>query len=183
MSKKGTNQEHNINRRVAMTTNHTYQVSAAIASMISNDPTFGQKASTSRKENNEAMAERIEELNETLNEKKNQFHSLSKDFESTQQDYQTNLTYLKELKASSNTKLKVYVQTVTQTALKDSDLNFKEHALQRQSELSSGLLEGEFLALHNLRHALDEAMRIYGDCRKNLKSYQAKVSAVTSEAR
>jgi len=181
-NKKGKTPEQNATRRVAVTTNHTYQVSAAIALMISNDATFGQKAS-SKEENDGAMAERIEDLNEILNERKNQFHSLSKELESAQQDYRTKLTYLKELKASSNAKLKEYVQTVTQTAIKGSDFSYKEHALQRQSDLSSGLLEGEFLVLHNLRRALDEALKIYGDCRMNLKSYQAKVSAVTSEAR
>ena len=150
--------------------------------MISLDSSNGQHSSRNKGENDEII-ERIQELTEILNDKKNQFHSLSKDYATTQQDYQTKLSYLKELKVSSSAKIKEYVQTVTQTALKDSDFLYKESILQQKSELSNALVEEEYLTLHKLRYALEEALRIYGDCRKNLKLYQSKLSTVTSDAR
>ena len=179
---KGKAQESNSVRRVAVTMNHTYQVSAAVAAMISQDSSFKQHSSRNKEENDE-RADRIEELTEILNEKKNQFNLLSKEYVTTQQDYQTKLLYLKELKLKSSDKIKEYIQTVTQTALKDSDFQYKESILQQKSELSNALLEDEYLTLHKLRYALDEALRIYGDCRTNLKLYQSKLSTVTSDAR
>ena len=179
---KGKAQESNSVRRVAVTMNHTYQVSAAVAAMISHDSSNKQHSSRNKEENDE-RADRIEELTEILNEKKNQFNLLSKEYVTTQQDYQTKLSYLKELKLTSSDKIKEYIQTVTQTALKDSDFQYKESILQQKSELSNALLEDEYLTLHKLRYALDEALRIYGDCRTNLKLYQSKLSTVTSDAR
>ena len=129
------------------------------------------------------LTDRVRKLTEELNEKKAHFQQISKDCFSVHQDYQTKSTYLKELKSKAAKKLKDYVKIVTDTALQDSDSTYKEYILQKKTELAADLLEDKYLTLHNLRKSLEDAVQMYTDCRRNLKKYQFKLSAVTDEAR
>ena len=131
----------------------------------------------------DVLTDRIRQLTEELNGKKTHFQKISKEYFTVQQDYLTKSSYLKELKSDAAKSLNDYVKIVTETALKDSDYTYKEYVLQKKTELAAYLIEEKYLTLHNLRKSLEDAVHMYSDCRRNLKKYQSKLSAVTDDAR
>eukprot|EP01035_Chromulina_nebulosa_P029521 gene29521-39126_t len=131
----------------------------------------------------DVLKSRIKVLTEELNGKKAHFQQISKEYFTVQQDYQTKSSYLKELKSDTSRRLKDYVNVVTETALKDADYTYKEYVLQKKTELAAHLLEDKYSTLHNLRKSLESAVHMYSDCRRNLKKYQSKLSAVSDDAR
>jgi len=112
-----------------------------------------------------------------------EFEILSKEYFEVHQDYLSKSSTLKELKLSATKASKKYVDTVTETALQESDFEYKKELLLTKSDVASNVYNEKYSVLHNLRRDLESVLQTYSDTRKNLKKYQSEISSVTDDAR
>lgn len=129
------------------------------------------------------ISERVPCLKVTLQERQEEFQQLSKDYFSVHQDCQLKCAQLRDLKSSNARKLKSYVDIVTETALNDADITYKQYVIDEKAELAKRLWDDKYLAIQDLRKSLEEALQMYADSRRNLKEYQSKISSVTDDTR
>lgn len=128
-------------------------------------------------------ATKLAQLQEKLTNKKQRFYTLSEQVFDINQECMSKNDEMKGLKDQCARNNEVYVDAMTELALKEADLQYrKEHSNEKSSNVTNFELESN-QDVERYRSELKYALQKYQESRRNAKKLQAEFSRLSDSSR
>lgn len=128
-------------------------------------------------------ATKLAQLQEQLAKRKQRFYTLSEEVFDINQECMSQNDELKEVKEKCAKNNQIYVDAMTELALKDADLQYRKlHSNEKSSAVSSIEFESN-QDVERYRSELKHALQKYQESRRNAKKLQAEFSRLSDSSR
>jgi hypothetical protein len=126
---------------------------------------------------------KMEQLNDSLNKKKLRFYMLSEEVFDVNQEVLSKNDELKEFKNKYNKNSESFVDSMTEMALKEADLRYRQENVQESAVLVTNLATESNIDVDRYRAELKYALHKYQESRRMAKKLQNDFSKLSDTSR